>query len=261
MLGAGDAAPQGVPGVARDRGNLRLVAVERLRVAALGGHPEVTLEPFAQLARLAAEPIGAGAIAVRSVEVGDAHLRREDVGLHLDQRGRELRPFAVRIAKRLRGVLPALAAHLRPVRSVLDVPVAVRVTVRVAPGERAFRGRQELAPQRAIAGPLHRLREDMSEERRRVDGAVIGPVRNLAEPRQLAAAQLVEDLAGLFLGEIVDLLPLVRGEQAQRPARDVRIPPERLEGADEPVAPERDRVPRDARGGERSARMELEQRP
>src|SRR5204863_7430257 len=113
----------------------------------------------------------------------------------------------------------------RATRLVFDVAVAIRIAVRtVAPVERALRGGQHLAPQRAIGGPLHRLREHEREERRRVDGAVVRAVRDLAEARKLAAPQLVEDLPRLLLGELVDLLTLVPREQPQRPAREIGIP-------------------------------------
>ena len=42
------------------------------------------------------------------------------------------------------------------------------------------------------------------EERGRVDRAVIAAERHLAEPRHLAAARFVEDLAGLGVGGLVD---------------------------------------------------------
>src|SRR5207247_2355789 len=80
---------------------------------------------------------------------------------------------------------------------------------------------------------------------------VVGAMRDLAEPRQLAPAQLVEDLPRLLLGELVDLLPLIAREHAERAAREVRIPAERLIRADEPVAAEGHRVPGDAGGRER----------
>src|SRR5205814_4843537 len=108
----------------------------------------------------------------------------------------------------------------------------------VTPRERAFRRREQLAPERAIAGPLHRLGEEHHEERRRIDGPVVRAVRHLAEPRQLAAAELVEDLAWLLLGERVDLRSLMPREQQQRAARDILVPGERLVRRDDPVAAE-----------------------
>src|SRR5207237_6554811 len=85
-------------------------------------------------------------------------------------------------------------------------------------------------------------------------------MRDLAQPRELAPAELVEDLSRLLLGELVDLLSLVAREKAQRASRDVRIPSERLIGRDEAVAAEGHGVPGDARGRVGTARVELEKR-
>ena len=83
---------------------------------------------------------------------------------------------------------------------------------------------------------------------------------DLTEARELAAPQLVEDLPRLLLGELIDLQTLIAREEAQRAPRDIRVPHQRLIRADEPVAPERDAVPRDAGGGVGATFVELEQR-
>src|SRR2546430_15699742 len=84
-------------------------------------------------------------------------------------------------------------------------------------------------------------------------------MRHLTEPRKLAAAELVEDLSGLLLREVVHFVALVAREEAQRPGRDVGIPAERLVRRDEAVATERHRVPGDAGRRVRAALVELEQ--
>src|SRR5207248_11099749 len=78
--------------------------------------------------------------------------------------------------------------------------------------------------------------------------AVVGGVRHLARARQLTAADLVQDLAGLFLAEVVDAFALVRGEEEERVARDLGRDEQRLEAGDERVAPERRGVPGPAGG-------------
>src|SRR5207249_11531415 len=173
---------------------------------------------------------------------------------------RQLRPRAVRLGERLRRVLPALTAQVRATRAVLDVPVTVRIAVGVAPGERALGRRQQLAPELTVRGPLHGLGDEQREERRRVDRSVVRAVGDLSEPRELSASELVEDLPRLLLREVVHLLALVVREQPQRAAGDLGIPAERLVGADEPVASERDRVPRDPGGRVRTAVVELQER-
>ena len=85
-------------------------------------------------------------------------------------------------------------------------------------------------------------------------------MRDLGETRELATPQLVEDLAWLFLGVLVDLLALMRGEEPERPLGDIGVPAERLIRGDETVAPERDRIPGNARGREWAAGVEFEER-
>src|SRR5258705_307077 len=119
---------------------------------------------------------------------------------------------------------------------------------------------QQLPPELAVGGPLHGLGDKQREERGRVDRSVVRTMWDLTESRELAAPQLVEDLARLLFGEVVDLLALILREQSQRAARDVGIPAERLVGADEAVASERDRVPRDAGRRVRTAVVELHER-
>src|SRR5437879_5399525 len=85
-------------------------------------------------------------------------------------------------------------------------------------------------------------------------------MRDLTQTRELAATQLVEDLPRLLLGEVVDLVPLMAREKAQRPSRDVGVPPEGLVCRDEAVAPEGHGIPGDARGRVGTARVELEER-
>jgi hypothetical protein len=73
-------------GVARDRGYVFLVRVERLRVAAFRGHPEIALEARAQLVGLAAQPLGAlvvtGLLVLARGGLPVGHLRADEL-LHL----------------------------------------------------------------------------------------------------------------------------------------------------------------------------------
>src|SRR5205823_6926584 len=95
------------------------------------------------------------------------------------------------------------------------------------------------------------LGEEDEEERRRVHAAVVGRVRHLARPGQLAPADLVEDLARLLLAIVVDPLSLVRRHEEERVPRDFRVQEQRLEAGDERVAAERRAVPGNARGDDR----------
>ena len=85
-------------------------------------------------------------------------------------------------------------------------------------------------------------------------------MRHPPEPCQLAAPQLVEDLSRLLLGVGIDLSTLVARQQPQRADGHVGVEAQRLQPGDDPVAAERRRVPRDARGRIRPGRLEVEQR-
>src|SRR5581483_3149250 len=88
---------------------------------------------------------------------------------------------------------------------VLDEPVAVRITVALDPGQRREGVRPQPVDQLAVAGPGVRLTEQDQPERRGVSRSVVGGVGNLAGARQLAGAQLVEDLAWLGVAPVVPL--------------------------------------------------------
>ena len=126
-------------------------------------------------------------------------------------------------------VPPALVAEaLRRARRVLDVAVAVAVAVLVDPVERGERVVPAGAHERVVAGPAPVLGEQDQPQRRGVGGAVVRAVRLLAEQGQLAAAELVQDLARLLVPEVVDLRALERRQQEQRAARELRPEPQRL---------------------------------
>ena len=159
-----------------------------------------------QLFGLALEPLGEADVGAEPPrKLGDAQFRVVDVALDLGGRDRQVRDRPVGELDAVPRVLPALVAEALPrPRLVLDVAVAVTIAVPVDPGERGG----DLVPspenERVLAGEAPVLREEDQPERRRVGGAVVGAVRHLAQPRQLAAADFVQDLAGLLVPEVVD---------------------------------------------------------
>ena len=158
------------------------------------------------------------------------------------------------MADRVARVLPALVEQPgRRAPLVLDEAVAVAVAVRVDPLERGERVRPERADEVEVAGPAVRLVEEDQPQRRRVDRAVVRPVRELPGPGQLADAQLVEDLARLHVPVRIVLGRLPVGQDPERLARDVGHERQDLERGDDAVPPEQRREPRDARP-RRSAR-------
>ena len=87
--------------------------------------------------------------------------------------------------------------------------------------------------QRAVAGgPPRRMQRDQIQ-RRRIGGAVIRRVRDQLEMRQLAVAQLVQDLARLGVAVVVALRRLLAPQNLQRTAR--RIPDRRSSFCNETI--------------------------
>jgi len=86
------------------------------------------------------------------------------------------------------------------------------------------------------------------EERRCVDRPVVGRVRDLLARRHLAQAELVHDLAGLLLREVVELRSLELRERSQGGRSELGVEHERLVGSQERVTPEGAAEPGDARG-------------
>ena len=79
------------------------------------------------------------------------------------------------------------------------------------------------------AGEAPVLGQEDEPEGRRVRGAVVRAVWLLAQQGQLAAANLVHDLAGLLVVELVDPRSLQGTEQVERPAGEARPDPDRLQ--------------------------------
>ena len=101
------------------------------------------------------------------------------------------------------------------------------------------------------------LVEQDEEQRRRVGGSEVRRVRALPARGELAEAQLVEDLAGLLLVEVVALLGLAGGEHAQRGGRQPGQVGQRLEARDQAVAAEQRHEPRQSGRGQRRALGEV----
>ena len=99
---------------------------------------------------------------------------------------------------------------------VVDVAIAVVVAILVEPFERGPRLHLEVLDELTIAGPALDLIEQDDEEGRHIGRAVVGTVRPLLEGSQFAVAQLVQDLAGLLIAEIIQARPLPGGQRAQR---------------------------------------------
>src|SRR5262245_14789096 len=144
-------------------------------------------------------------------------------------------------------VLPPLLDETgRRLTRVLDEAVAIAIAVAVDPRQRPIDVWPDVREELAIAGAFDiRARQD-HEQRCRVDTAVIASERDLAEPRHLAAARLVQNLSRLGVTLFVDRVSLCGREVLEYAVRDSRIDPERLQPGDDAVATERRAEPRHA---------------
>ena len=116
-------------------------------------------------------------------------LRAVDVALHFAQRQRPLREPAVGMEHRVRRTLPAVLRRRRAARPRLDEAVAVDVAVHVDPAQRRGDRRPQLGDEIEVGGARVVRAGQQHEQRRGVDAEVVR--------RDVAAARLVEDLAGL----------------------------------------------------------------
>ena len=153
-----------------------------------------------------------------------------DVALDLDERDRALGERAVADADRVGRVLPALVDEAAfGLALVLDEAVAVEVAVVVDPVERRERVGPQLVDQLIVSRPALVLIEQHQPQRRGVDRAVVGRVRDLVGACQLARAQLVQDLARLCVAPVVDLGRLEARQERAGVARDLRPDRQQLE--------------------------------
>ena len=201
-----------------------LVAVERQRVGAGVLHPEASSKRSRSVSAASSWRSRELVVAAQPRQPRDAAARR-------DRRSPGPRParWARRRACR-RGCgssphesfQPWLARPRVGLPLVLDEAVAVEVAVLSIQPQRGERVRPEPVDELVVAGPALVLVEQHQPQRRRVDRAVVGRVRDLVGARQLAGAQLVQDLARLRVAPVVDLGRLEPRQQGQRVARDLR---------------------------------------
>src|SRR5918997_5274663 len=116
----------------------------------------------------------------------------------------------------------------------------------------------ELPHEVIVGGPAPHLVEKNEEERGSIDGAVVGGVRDLAERRQLAATEFVENLPGLCVPEVIPPSRLVTCQRSQDVPRRLLVQEDGLEGGDKRVAPKECHVPRGARRRHEEALLDLD---
>lgn len=164
------------------------------------------------------QPARQRGIAQRPVEqFGQPHLGVVGVALKVAGGQREHGDPSVGEADAVRRVSPALVTQpFGRAGGVLDVAVAVPVAVLVDPAQRCQRVVPQAPDGLVVAGPAPVLGEQDQPELGGVSAAVVRSERFLAAAGQLAAANLVQDLARLLVGEVVARLTLEPGQGEQR---------------------------------------------
>src|SRR5579864_5163190 len=136
----------------------------------------------------------------------DGRARGIDVALHFGERYRRAREFAIAMKDRVEGILPALVGEsARRLAQILDVAIAVTISVVFDPFDRAARVGPQLIGQCEVAGNFDRSAIEPEEKRGRIDAAIVAPERNLAGRGHLAGANLMHYLARLLVTRFIDL--------------------------------------------------------
>src|SRR5438270_1963133 len=144
------------------------------------------------------------------------------------------------------GVLPALVAKAsRRAAEVLDVAVAIEVTVAVDPYEGTVEDVLELQDRGKIVGPAEVGGGQHEVQGGGVDAAVVGGVGNVVGAGEFPLADLVEYLARLLVAPWVVLGTEEAAKEVQRPAGRLGVHREDLVGGQDRIAPERRHVPGD----------------
>src|SRR5207253_8189868 len=97
--------------------------------------------------------------------------------------------------------------------------------------------------------------EQDQEQWGRVVGDVVGTVRTLTQPGQLAAPQLVQDLARFSVAEVVEVGRLQRRQRLEAGACQVRLKRQGLVGGDQAVAPKERHEPGQTRRRQRERQV------
>ena len=129
---------------------------------------------------------------------------------------------------------------------VFDESVTVTITPLIDPFEGSVERRSQPHHRVKVERPAVIAAGDHQEQRRRVNRAVVGGVRDAAGPGELAGTQLVQNLPGLGVTPGLISLGLKPCEHKQRATRDFRVDHQRLASTQQRVTTERGYVPRDA---------------
>ena len=145
-------------------------------------------------------------------------LAGKDIALNLRQRDIAFGELSVGMEDRVEGILPALVGKpLLGGALILDEAVLVGIAGAVDPLQRRLDRRPQLGQRFVVAGAFDIKAGQQNEQRGRIDAAVILRERHLAQRGHLAAAHLVQDLAGLGIGERIVVLAWKKASRRSTP--------------------------------------------
>ncbi len=232
--GSDDAGEEKLAGIRGSHLARPLGAVERQRVGAELLAPERLLEALGQEQRGGFE---LGRLIDQSEAPGAARrqpLAGKDISLNLRQRDIAFGELPVGMKDRVEGILPALVGKpLLGGALIFDEAVLVGIAGAVDPLQRRLDRRPQLGQRCLVAGAFDIKAGQQNEQRGGIDAAVILRERHLAQRGHLAAAHLVQDLAGLGVGERICGLGLEESEPPQHALRNARIDPQHLQRGDQ----------------------------
>ncbi len=211
-------------------------------------------EPALEVRGLRLESICEAEVVAHPGEPGDPALGIEDIALDFGKGDRSLGMGSVPPSDGIDGVLPALVEQSGGGATlVFDKPIAIAVAVLVDPAQGCEHVGPKPLDQRVVTGPVVGLSEQDQPEWRRIHRPEVGREGQLTRARHLAAAELVEDLAGFRVAPRVHRDGLPRGELLECVDGQPWVERDGLKRRDDRVAAEHAGEPGNPRRKERSA--------
>src|SRR5438477_1304348 len=194
-----DSGPERVPGVGGENRSLTIALLQCERVVAIVD-PEIAIETLAQPLSLLLQSRCPLFLAYATKECCHLDFCPVDVTLHLNQCDRGLGERAIGVYDPVARVFPALVREaLLDFAVILYIPISICVPVLFDPIKGRLDLRAQLIKQPRLTAPGSVFSHENQPERRGVDGPIVRRVRYLPQVGHFSYAQLVQNLAGLFL--------------------------------------------------------------
>src|SRR5919197_472703 len=221
FVGFSNPRPERLAWVGGDDGGRSPPGLQGQGIDASLRQPKALIESCAQLLSLSPQPLGPLRLPSSLIEVRERGLGQVRIALYLHKRNRWYREAAVIIDNGIPRILPSLIGQPL-VRSalVLEIAIAVAISVRRHPCQGLFDRRSELMKEIQIASPGGVPAEQDQKEERRINGAIIGSLWDLMQPSHLTDAELMQDLARLLVPPGINRASLIACQETQRVLRD-----------------------------------------